>query len=385
MPVVCGLGIDQRVNKEVSPDEQPVGPKENKPVGEAGNTEAKPESSAAQQPKHENGAPAEKAVTAGAVENQEQVKDGDLAEGSIAEGGEATAVSDQAHGGTGGAVPYIPIVMPQPKGESVLVKIFVLFLKLFAKMMPLMIVGVFAYYSYTSYFGPLPFVDKIWRKTAGFIGVEVAPPPAVEKKAVITQMMDKAKAVVASNNKSVDFANALAEDKLDMTNLTALADAAEGPSDLQAQIAKLVPPGTMEAAAGNAPPGDAAPPGAPGAPSIPGAMGAPGAKEVGAPTTAQIVAPQFTPAVKIELLEEMSLVQVPTEATPTQEFLSWVGKASIGGVMDGENPKANVNGINVDKGEVIEDELGISFEGLDATGSLVVFKDRHGARIGKIY
>mgnify|MGYP007046953660 CR=1 FL=1 len=360
---VWGSGIEKVVNKETPSDEKPAESQEVTPAGA-------PEGPEAASPKQNKDSPSEQPTPAKTGDDQGQGEDAANSTASEAKDGETTATSGDTQSAPavpGGTRPPIPIVMPQAKGESVLIKIFVLFLKLFAKMMPLIMVGIFAYYSYTSYFGPVPFVDKIWRKTAGTLGIEVAPPPAVEKKAVVSQMMDKAKAVVASNNKSVDFANALADDNVDMTELTALADAAEGGSDIQAQIAKLVPPGTMEAANGTAP-----------------TVGTDAVKATSPVATAQ-VRRQSTAVVKLSMLEEMSLVEVPTEIKPTRKFLAWVGKATIGGVMEGESPKAHVNGMNVDKGEIIEDELGISFEGVDPTGSLVIFKDRHGARIGKLY
>ncbi|MCF7760358.1 MAG: hypothetical protein K9M98_07615 [Cephaloticoccus sp.] len=263
--------------------------------------------------------------------------------------------------------------MRQPKGESVTIKVLVLGLKLFAKVMPIMLVGFIAYYSYTSYFGELPFIDNFKRKAAGMVGIKMAPPPAVKKKAAVTQMMDKAKDVVKANNRSVDFANALADDNVDMDKLTHLANAAESGMDINAAVTALAKAGEQAPAAE----GEGGPQASPDPAAVnPAATGPTAeAKPKGKDPTGAVMG----------MLEEMSLVKVASEIEPMVKFRIWVGKANVSGVMDGASPKAYVNGYVYDKDEIIDEDLGISIEGVQGAGSILVFKDKTGALLGKLY
>jgi len=263
--------------------------------------------------------------------------------------------------------------MPLPKGESVTIKVMVLGLKLFAKVMPVLMVGVIAYYSYTSYFGDIPVVDQFKRKAAGMVGIKMEPPPAVKKKAAVTQMMDKAKDVVKANNRSVEFANALADENVDMDKLTHLANAAESGLDINAAVAALAKAGEQAPAAdgeGGAPAG-----------TDPAATNPAASDSAAAPTPKG----RDPTGATMSMLEEMSLVKVATEIEPEWKFRAWVGKANVSGVMDGPKPKAYVNGYVYDQDEIIDEDLGISIEGVQSADSILIFKDKTGALLGKLF
>lgn len=75
----------------------------------------------------------------------------------------------------------------------------------------------------------------------------------------------------------------------------------------------------------------------------------------------------------------------PTRVDPTPEFMTWVSDARISGVREGDRPRAFINGILVQKGDVIDSQLGVVFEGVDARRNLLIFRDRTGAVVGKKY
>ena len=85
------------------------------------------------------------------------------------------------------------------------------------------------------------------------------------------------------------------------------------------------------------------------------------------------------------MIEDTASQAVPTVAEPRPEFMAWVSQARISGVREGSNPKAFINNILVQKGDVIDVQLGIIFDGVDAQKNLVIFKDGKGAIVGKKY
>ena len=85
------------------------------------------------------------------------------------------------------------------------------------------------------------------------------------------------------------------------------------------------------------------------------------------------------------VIEDAAEAIVPTVVEPRAEFLAWVSQARISGVREGSSPKAFINSILVQKGDVIDVQLGIVFDGVDAQRNLVIFKDESGAIVAKKY
>ena len=65
--------------------------------------------------------------------------------------------------------------------------------------------------------------------------------------------------------------------------------------------------------------------------------------------------------------------------------MTWVSEARISGVREGDSPRAFINGILVRKGDMIEPQLGIVFDGVDPVRNLLIFRDDTGAIVGKKY
>jgi hypothetical protein len=75
------------------------------------------------------------------------------------------------------------------------------------------------------------------------------------------------------------------------------------------------------------------------------------------------------------------------EAAPAAntQFRTFVANASIGGVFQGTPSKAIINGRIVREGQVVESQLGIMFDRIDAAKKTIYFKDATGAEVAKAY
>jgi hypothetical protein len=75
------------------------------------------------------------------------------------------------------------------------------------------------------------------------------------------------------------------------------------------------------------------------------------------------------------------------EAAPAAntQFRTFVANASIGGVFQGTPSKAIVNGRIVREGQIVESQLGITFDRIDAAKKTIYFKDATGAEVAKAY
>jgi hypothetical protein len=76
-------------------------------------------------------------------------------------------------------------------------------------------------------------------------------------------------------------------------------------------------------------------------------------------------------------------VEVAAEASAA--FRSFVANAKIGGVFQGNPPRALVNGRTTRAGETVDGGLGIMFDGIDAERKLIIFKDKSGATVARKY
>jgi hypothetical protein len=63
------------------------------------------------------------------------------------------------------------------------------------------------------------------------------------------------------------------------------------------------------------------------------------------------------------------------------EFRNWVAQAKISGVFQGATPRALINNRTVLAGQVVDEVLEITFDGIDPTGKNLVFRDRSGSSV----
>ena len=66
-------------------------------------------------------------------------------------------------------------------------------------------------------------------------------------------------------------------------------------------------------------------------------------------------------------------------------FLKFIDDARIGGVFQGSPARALINGKVTRAGQTVDEELGITFNGLDVEHKLLLFSDRTGATTSKHY
>jgi hypothetical protein len=74
-----------------------------------------------------------------------------------------------------------------------------------------------------------------------------------------------------------------------------------------------------------------------------------------------------------------TLKEVDGDATPA--FRSWVAQARISGIFQGSPPRALINGKTVAAGQIVDDVLEITFEGIDSTAKQLIFRDATGASV----
>jgi hypothetical protein len=102
------------------------------------------------------------------------------------------------------------------------------------------------------------------------------------------------------------------------------------------------------------------------------------APKVGATTVAATnPAPEGEP----KAVEPAMPSQPPPPPAPTTAFRGWVENLKITGVRGGANPKIFVGGTAYQRGDLINPQLGVTFEDyIDETRTLV-FKDKTGAKL----
>jgi hypothetical protein len=77
--------------------------------------------------------------------------------------------------------------------------------------------------------------------------------------------------------------------------------------------------------------------------------------------------------------------EVRASPEASQAFRSFVADAKVSGVYQGSPPRAFINNRLIKVGQLVEEGLAISFEGIDAENRMLLFKDRTGARVSKQY
>lgn len=101
-------------------------------------------------------------------------------------------------------------------------------------------------------------------------------------------------------------------------------------------------------------------------------------------------APTPTPEVVMEkekLTKDVEVNAAPIVAAPSAsaEFRAFVANAAVGGVFQGTPAKALINGKITREGQVVDADLGIVFDRIDADKKIIYFKDASGAEVSKNY
>lgn len=244
-----------------------------------------------------------------------------------------------------------PIVRRRSVGSGVLISLFALF----AKGIPLMLVMGGGYYTYSYFFGPIPIVDKVWRKTAPLVGIAPAP---VETQSKVSQILQQTRDVVKANDQRVHFASALADQEIDLNALSHPA-------------AMEVVPKSSENAVAQSPQ------------NLVGKEKSKLTNEWKSQLSKRAPGPSTGPVNYTLRMQNTGVVEVATEVEPSQEFFAWVNQATISGVRIGEDTRVFINGMAMDPGEIIYHPLGIVIDRLDSNGTVLVFRDRTGATLGK--
>lgn len=76
-------------------------------------------------------------------------------------------------------------------------------------------------------------------------------------------------------------------------------------------------------------------------------------------------------------------IMAASEASP--QFKSFVGQMQINGVFQGTPARALINGHTVREGELVEPNLGIYFDHINAETKVIIFRDRSGATVERKY
>jgi len=94
-----------------------------------------------------------------------------------------------------------------------------------------------------------------------------------------------------------------------------------------------------------------------------------------------------TSRAEVEVAPGVFASAAPVATTPdaSPAFRSWVAGATISGVFQGSNPRAQINGRVVSQGQVIDEALGIVFDGINADAREIRFRDGSGATVSRPY
>ena len=80
-----------------------------------------------------------------------------------------------------------------------------------------------------------------------------------------------------------------------------------------------------------------------------------------------------------------NITRIDSTTAASADFRAFVANADIGGVFQGAHSRALINGKIVREGQVLDDNLGIIFERIDADKKVIFFKDATGAEVSKNY
>jgi hypothetical protein len=92
-----------------------------------------------------------------------------------------------------------------------------------------------------------------------------------------------------------------------------------------------------------------------------------------------VVAATSTTQIAPGLTATTTVTDVAGDASPA--FRNWVAQARISGVFKGSPPRVLINGRTVPAGQMVDELLEITFEGIDPLGNSLVFRDRTNATV----
>lgn len=107
------------------------------------------------------------------------------------------------------------------------------------------------------------------------------------------------------------------------------------------------------------------------------------------PTPVPTPASQATQSVMAQsnISSDVKVNNTPIDTSPAAStaFQLFVANANIGGVFQGTPARALINGRIIKAGQVVDNQLGIVFERIDADKKVIFFKDASGAEVSKEY
>lgn len=105
------------------------------------------------------------------------------------------------------------------------------------------------------------------------------------------------------------------------------------------------------------------------------------------PPPSASAAPALAPGSVSEIAPGVTATRNDVIATPkaSPAFRRFVADARITGVFQGNPPRAFINGRIVRAGEVIDQDLGVVFESIDAENKTITFKNRAGVTVVRKY
>ncbi|HRG55379.1 MAG TPA: hypothetical protein PLG56_05020, partial [Lacunisphaera sp.] len=71
----------------------------------------------------------------------------------------------------------------------------------------------------------------------------------------------------------------------------------------------------------------------------------------------------------------------PPPPPPSNQFRAFVENLKISGVRGGATPRVFIGGTSFQKGDLVNPQLGITFEGYSSATRLLTFKDQTGAKV----
>ncbi|HRE82714.1 MAG TPA: hypothetical protein PLN52_16840 [Opitutaceae bacterium] len=88
---------------------------------------------------------------------------------------------------------------------------------------------------------------------------------------------------------------------------------------------------------------------------------------------------------KTETTSPVEIMVSPSLAEPSMAFIEFVETMRVNGVFQGIPARAHINGRTVKAGALIETQIGVFFDGVDADRRELIFKDASGASVRKKY
>jgi len=77
--------------------------------------------------------------------------------------------------------------------------------------------------------------------------------------------------------------------------------------------------------------------------------------------------------------------EVTVQAQASKEFKRFVAEARISGVFQGDPPRVFINGRTVRAGDMVDKNLGVTFESIDVNRKTITFRDESGATVTRRY